>query len=229
MKVLVFAVMFGLGMLVGVGCESKHMRDPEPIVSTPLEFDPTEHYELSRWWTNGTQMLRLDNNAGYALYADQNRYRTPTQKGRWSQQSYAVLWLEPYTQREPERLRVGISKINGKLALTVPKYKSMYAIKNPPEVTEDRLFGTWQSQAGRLRLGSDMRYSFSPIANDGNSTNMRTGENGNWSIAGDRIILQPNVPGRDAIRLNMIIEEKRVTISGPPPDGEYTRQAEPAA
>ena len=227
MRLFVSAVILSLMTLAACGCESRHMRETEPVVSTPLEFDPTEHYELSRWWTNGTQLLRLESNASYALYPDQNRYRTPMQRGRWSQQSYAVLWLEPYTQREPMRQRVGITKLDGKLALMIPKYKPMHAIKSPPEVTEDRLFGTWEGPGGRLRLGSDMRYSYSPAMPDGvHSPIARAGQVGTWLIAADRVILQPNVSGSDPVRLNMTIEEKNVTMTGP--DGQFTRRGEPA-
>src|SRR5687767_11356489 len=138
MKSLLSVAVLVANFVVCIGCESRHMRDPEPMVSTPLEFDPTEQFELSRWWSNGKQLLRLESNASYALYPDQNRYRLPLERGRWSQQSYAVLWLEPYTQRELVRQRVGITKIDKKFALVVPKYKPMFAIKSPPEVTEDR-------------------------------------------------------------------------------------------
>src|SRR5688572_11452184 len=197
-----------LTVLAGVGCDSWHKRDPaEGLVSTPLELDPTEPYILSRWWSNGTQLLRLNDDASYALYRDQNRYRAPLQRGRWSQQSYAVLWLEPYTQRDPERHRVSIAKMDGKLSVIVPGHKPMHAIKNPPEVTEDRLFGTWEGPGGQLRLRSDMRYSFAPSNPPHGSPSpiIRSGQNGSWAVVEDRLILQPGLSGAEPMRLDMTI------------------------
>src|SRR5262245_35418629 len=138
--------------LVGLGlasCESsKEGQTPQPVISTPLELDPTEHYELSRWWYNGDELLRLDDNAGYVLFDQGNRYHTPLERGRWSQQNYASLWLEPYSRLRPERKRVEIAKLDGKLALNLPKLKPMFAIDRPPAVLEDRLIGGWAGQLG---------------------------------------------------------------------------------
>lgn len=224
MKMLLLAAL-GLMVLLQGGCEARHMREPEPIVSTPLVFDPTEHYELSKWWSNGTQLLRLNDDASYLLYRDQNRYRAPVQRGRWSQQSYAVLWLEPYTQRAPVRQRVTITKRDGTLAVVVPGFPMMRAIKNPPEVTEDRLFGIWEGSGGRLRLRNDMRYSFAPISTEGVSSPItRSGQNGSWLVNEDRLVLQPDLPGADPLRLDLRIEESKIAISSA--DGDFARQAD---
>lgn len=116
------------------GCKSKQEKreEAELLISTPLEFDPTEHHELARWWSNGAQHLRLDETASYALFDVANAYQAPIERGRWSRTSYAALWLEPYTTREPEPRRVSITKLEGRLALIPPGLKPMVALDGPP-------------------------------------------------------------------------------------------------
>jgi hypothetical protein len=130
--VLMRWLLLAIGMLVFLlGCEPRHFRETEPVVSTPLPLDPTEEYELSRWWSNGTQILRLDRDAGYVIYSAENKYQEPVEQGRWYQQSYAVMWLEPYGGLKPHRERVSIEKIQGKIALVLPKLKPMFATDPP--------------------------------------------------------------------------------------------------
>src|SRR5262245_19414436 len=86
------------GMLASCKSKQEKVREAEQLTPMPLEFDPTEKYELAHWWSNGQQLLRLDDNAAYAVYPDANRYARPIERGRWGQVSYAVLWLEPYTR-----------------------------------------------------------------------------------------------------------------------------------
>ena len=122
-------------MMPLAACEPEYFREPEPVVSKPLAFDPTEEYELGPWWSNGTQILRLDHDAAYTLYSAQNRYRQPIEQGRWYQQSYAVMWLEPYGGLKPDRSRVSIQKIDGKIALVLPKLKPMFATDPPGQTS----------------------------------------------------------------------------------------------
>jgi hypothetical protein len=217
-----------IAMFCLLGCGSgKDREQPEIMVSTPLEFDPTEQYELSRWWSNGTQLLRLDENAGYELFSTPNRYNKPVERGRWDQQSYAVLWLEPYSKLASQRKRVSITKRDGRLALLLPKLKPMFAIESPPAVIEDRLIGTWQGPIGELTLQSDLRYTLRPDHDDdgANQPAIRGVENGRWIVAASQLLLQPDAPGLQATRMSLTIDPKKVVINAP--GGALSRQ-EPA-
>jgi hypothetical protein len=206
-------------------CE-KQQREHTQVVAvgaTPLELDPLDHVELSRWWSNGKQLLQLDDDGSYKLYEGQNRYATPVERGRWSQQSYAVLWLEPYNTRRAERNRVGITKVDGRLAVVLPKGQSMLAIAAPPAVIEDRLIGRWSSAPGAsqkfgvLRLGSDGRYALTPAAGVANQPIARAGQSGAWKVRGDEIILQSDAAASDGdlVRFPFVISDQRVTINTP--------------
>ena len=129
-SVFLIALPFSLG-----ACESGPEEEPQPIVvRSPLEHDPLDHIEIGPWWSNGSVLLRLDDDGHYVLYRGMNRYRAARGRGRWSQPSYAVMWLEPYDTIEPERVRVSISRVRGELALTLPRQAPMFAIAGPPRL-----------------------------------------------------------------------------------------------
>ncbi|MCA9291440.1 MAG: hypothetical protein KDA25_09950, partial [Phycisphaerales bacterium] len=116
-------VLFGLmlasmtGALTGCN-DAERFLEPLPP-SQPLAFDPTEPYTMSEWWTNGHQLLRLQADRRYLLYGTTNRYDRPVQIGRWSRQSFACLWFEPYSSLRSERLRVAVSKVDDRIALSI--------------------------------------------------------------------------------------------------------------
>ncbi len=58
--------------LLVAACESQEKQEPPPAVSTPLELDPTQDYELPAWWSNGEQLLHLGEADTYALYVSVN-------------------------------------------------------------------------------------------------------------------------------------------------------------
>ncbi len=130
-----------LTVVAVAGCKSKEYKqqEAEALMSTPLEFDPTERErDLNGWWSNGKQYVRLDESAAYAIYDAANAYEWPTERGRWGRTSYAVMWLEPYNTPQPEAKRVSITKIRGKLALVPPGMEPLFESEEPPTVLRGR-------------------------------------------------------------------------------------------
>ncbi|MDY7110093.1 MAG: hypothetical protein SYC29_15790 [Planctomycetota bacterium] len=193
-------------------CESTEDLMPPPVVHTPLTLDPMEEYELGEWWTNGDVMLRLDETGFYALYGEMNRYHRPVQRGKWWQQSYAVLWLEPYEALRTEWVRVQISKIDDRLALTIPKRDPMFAIAQPPPVMEDRLLGQWTSEKGTLFLSGNLRYTLTPARAEIDQRAIIAGHRGTWRLADDRLLLTPDPPnmGPFEFRVEQTDDEPRL-------------------
>lgn len=185
-------------VLASHGCKSEADRRLEADLANPapLPHDPTDKFKLARWWSNGEQLLRLDETSAYSLYDSQNRYAAPRERGRWWQQSYAVLWLEPYKRLKPESKRVAITRIDGRLAVEVPTLRPMFPIAAPPAAPEDKLIGQWRGAIGELRLGSDLRYSFAPATASANREPgaIIAGHSGNWSLSGGTLVLQPDSP-----------------------------------
>ena len=154
-------------LLLLLGCVTTEDLMPPVVIATPLDPDPTDQIELAEWWTNGRQMIQLEEAGTYAQFNSTNRYREPAEHGKWWQQSYAVLWLEPYRERRPEVRRVGITKIDGKLALP----------------------------------GADRRYTFSPPAPLPDRPASLAGHAGIWRLADGPVLLQPDAPNIQPIRL----------------------------
>lgn len=198
-------------------CQSEQEKREAELaaIPTPLAHDPTDEIELARWWTNGTHLLRLDDNAYYALYRGNNRYAIPLERGRWGKASYAVLMLEPYNTLNAERIRVAISRIDGELTLTIPKLQPMKTIDRPPTVTEDRLLGAWEGDIGVLRLNSDGTYSLTPNASAPDQPVIVAGHEGTWSVIGGDVTLTPRTPGMKAIRMPFTITGDAASLTGP--------------
>lgn len=211
--------------LLGCETEPEVLEDnfvSPAVMSTPLELDPTEEINIGRWWTNGRELLRLDADAGFKLYGSLNRYHKPRERGRWTQQSYALLWLEPYSLLPRERVRVRINKINSELALNIPKLDHFFAIEEPPAMTEDAMFGTWYGTLGALRLTSAMRYSFTPDSVQ-TAPIAIVGHKGSWRLSdvGDVIKLMPDTMGLGPYELQLTDAVDHLLLVTPEGDFEH--------
>lgn len=196
----------------------KQFEAEQIVISPPLDHDPTNRDPLSQWWANDTLLLRLDENAAYSLYAGANRYLPPIEHGRWSQQSYAVLWLEPYNTIKVDPRRVSISKVGSRLALTLPSSASpLLALDRPPIVLEDRIVGTWEGELGTLQLMENLRYTLAPRPGDTtvSSPQRNAMRKGNWKIAENQLVLLSDVPGVEPLRLPLTATAASITIAAP--------------
>lgn len=205
-----------LGAMICGGCKSaaEKQREAEALrTSTPLPHDPTDEVELSRWWSNGRQLLELRPDSSYALREGLNRYASPTQRGRWSQQGYAVLWLEPYTVKHQEPVRVSITRMGGQLALRLPRMTPMRPLAQPPAVDEDRFAGRWTSDTAALRLGANMRYALTPVAGSEPDGPVTAGHNGVWRIDGEAVMLHPDSPVVKPLRLEITGDGDAMTLT----------------
>jgi len=193
------------------GCASEDIV-PEPVVHTPLELDPTEDIEIAEWWTTGERLLHLYEDGRYALYNSTNRYDTPVQRGRWSQGSYAVLWLEPYTT-EHKRIRVRISQAGAEPRLTIPRVGELAPLRRPPRVVEDQLIGVWQGPGGDLHLHGDKTFEYKPV--HGDMTTSRLPTSGQWRTTDKSVTLLPNSPAYTSARLDMKMSNHGMILDAP--------------
>ncbi|NNF44320.1 MAG: hypothetical protein HKN62_15005 [Phycisphaerales bacterium] len=170
---------------------------------TPLAFDPTDEGDLGRWWSNGAQMLRLDQTGEYALYRNANRYQPPLERGSWARPSYAQVRLSPYDDAVDRWQRVPITKSGDVLQLHVRDLAPMTPIEAPPVVIEDDLIGVWQAADGTLVLGADLVYSFSPrsAASLPVPPAVVAGHSGGWRLEGEQLRLRPYPANMGAFEL----------------------------
>ena len=222
---VILLILPGLLALPGPGCETVDDLVPEPVVHTPLAFDPTEDYDIDPWWSNGEQMLRLDEAGSYALYATQNRYEKPTQRGRWDHQSYAVVRLEPYGRFRQEWIRGAVSRIDGEIAITILDMEPMFAIDGAPAVPEDAVVGRWKGSAGTLLIGPNMRYELSPAVTEIDQPAVIAGHSGRWRLEDDYLLLEPDAPNMGPLEFEIVAEEGETVLKGP--TGEFRRVRTP--
>jgi hypothetical protein len=226
-------VLLPLVIVALAGCKNsyeKQLEREQVIIQPALDHDPTDDIRLAQWWSNDAQLLRLDDNAGYALYDGTNRFARPAERGRWSRTSYAVLWLEPYNTLTVDRRRVSITKADGRLALTVPGKAPMYALSDgPPATLEDRMIGEWSGPMGTLHLTGELRFSLSPQVDDAGSLahpQLRAFPRGAWQIANDQLVLRSDIPGIDPLTMSLTVEDSKVQINAP---GGTMTKVEPVA
>jgi hypothetical protein len=191
-----FAILLGATLtLLVAACASEQKPEPVEAVSTPLELDPTQDYELPAWWTNGEQLLHLGEADTFALYEGVNRYHNPAQRGHWSQLSYAAIQLEPYDEREHDATRGSIRRVGRRLTLELPGLEPMLGLEGPPPVIEDRLLGRWTAEFGTLRLTDNLRYVYVVNLDRAQAAAAVTKHAGAWRVADDAVILRPDSAG----------------------------------
>ncbi len=152
-----------IALIGSFGCASSEDNEPL-IISGPLPLDPTQVVPIAPWWSDGLRLLHLEPTGVYALFEGTNQYQPPLQRGRWVKETYAAIWLEPYDTPDPQRIRVTIARLDGRLALTVPNVPTMFPLDRPPRVTEDELFGVWRGAGMELSLTRDLQYSMVPLS-----------------------------------------------------------------
>ena len=187
-------------------------------MDTPLPHDPTDTFEIGPWWSDGKHLLNLRADGGYTIHGDNSRYGRALDRGRWGQQNYGTMWLMPYGGNEPQRIRVPITRIDGRIALLPPRYGTMFALASPPRVREDDLLGRWSGSMGELSLNADSTYQFSPASGvttaDGT---ILAGHNGRWSLDGDSVTLSPTTPSVSPLRIKVHVPAPAPATDGSAP------------
>jgi hypothetical protein len=177
-------------------CKSEEQIQEEAMwhMDTPLPHDPMDKDVLAQWWSNGNQLLRLQSNHYYLLYDSNSRYDRARERGRWDQDGYALLWLDPYNTLQTESTRASITKIDGRLAIIVPGLEPMFALEGPPATREDQLVGSWKGAMGSLQLNANMTYSLSSTPGATVDGQPLVGHSGRWKLNRGEIALTPTTP-----------------------------------
>jgi len=205
-----------LALNVLAGCQDPQKLVPPPIVHTPLAIDPMEEYEVIGWWSNGHQLLRLDESGSFALFAEPNRYRRPREFGHWSRQSYAHLALEPYHAMRTVRHRASIERVDGRVALRVYDLDPFFAVQGPPVVMEDLILGSWLGTRHALELAGNGRYRLDVTQAFG--TDMPAivaGHEGAWELESDTLRLYPDPPNLGPFAFTLWHEGGAMELRGP--------------
>ncbi|MBX3373309.1 MAG: hypothetical protein KF817_05690 [Phycisphaeraceae bacterium] len=188
-------------------CESTEKILPPVVAQTPLSLDPTDAWEVVRWWSNGSEMIRFDENGAYALFGSMNRYHAPIEVGRWSKESYARLQLEPYQARRVEYVRVGAERLDGRIALRRPPLAPFFAISRPPVVAEDALVGRWLGDAVEIDIRPDGRFRIARRVVEASALTAIARHEGAWRLDGTRLLLEPDGLGIERLVVDVAEDE----------------------
>jgi len=218
-------------VLVGaLGCEpdlKKTSSNPTYMAhhdSTPLALDPTAPVPVEGWWSNGRQLLTLESDGAFRLWSGMNRFDMPLQTGRWSRPTYAVVELEPYGTRVPERNRCQLESAGTEVRLVIPGVDPMLRFEAAPPAIEDRLVGTWRGPGGLLQLLSDGRYRADAPTSGASRPIALAGHGGRWMVDESNLLLIPDSPSVPTVILAVEpIGQSDVRLRAG--DGVYLRDA----
>jgi hypothetical protein len=219
------ATVMSTALLLGAGCASEPEPEPyEARLATPvttLEIDPTDEIDVVGWWSNGVDLLRLDPEGSYALFADNNHHQRPIERGRWVRASYAWVRLEPYGALARDPVRVELARLDGEIALQRSDDLPMLHLDAPPWTLEDELFGTWRSEHSEVVLDRDMRYAFRRFELSRDVVGPGS-QSGRWAVADATIKLEPASPVASAPLIEVVTEETELALRLP--SGEVLRR-----
>jgi hypothetical protein len=221
MRIIALALgsLITLSLVISGGCTSKKERHAEMMVQTPLALDPTDDIVISRWWSNGHELLLLETDGAYTILEGPGRTSAELERGRWSQQNYATLWLEPYSAQTSDRTRVQIARRGNGLALLVPRYADFMPVSSPPVTMEDRVVGRWLGSIGELRLMANHRYELVPADRPGAAAAPGALppviQRGTWNVAGDELLLLQEKSTAPPMNLKIVVDDKHVVLNAP--------------
>jgi hypothetical protein len=158
----------------------------------PLDFDPVKWERIEGWWTNGTELLRLEPNGAYRLWVSNDRFKRPIEVGAWRRTNYAFFDLEPYRAKPGTRHRVNLQKDGGVTELQREGMAEFRSVPVPPHIPADDMLGAWIAPTEELLVLENGRYEWRRTA----PTPGISEHGGQWITEGDSIML---VPDSDAV------------------------------
>lgn len=206
-------VMAAVGIAGALGaCEGAEREEP-PLIERQLTLDPTNAPELAEWWSNGFQLLRLEEDGSYEAWASTNRFHPPAERGRWVRQNYAAVVLRPYDRRGAEPERAQLRRAGDTVVLLVRDLRPFVGLEGPPETLEDMLLGRWTGEGGVLELLESGRFE---IRRDGTSGSPAavTRVTGSWRVEGTKLVLEPTGTGRVQSPLEIETDPQKRLLDG---------------
>lgn len=169
------------------------------VPDAPLEFDPARPERVDGWWTNGTELMRLDASGAYRLWVSADRFKRPVEIGAWRRTNYVYFDLEPYRAKPGTRFRVDLQKEDGVTELRREGMADFRWVPSPPHVAADDMLGAWVAATERLLVLENGRYEW---RRTGPATGI-TEHAGIWNSDGDLLILAPDTPALENVTLRL--------------------------
>jgi hypothetical protein len=135
------AAIAALLLAAGAAVPHAHAQNQKRTPDAPLDFDPAKPERIDGWWTNGTELMRLDTNGAYRLWVSQDRFKYPVEVGAWRRTNYVYFDLEPYRAKPGTRHRVNLEKSGTVTELSRDGMKPFRWLPTPPRVMSDEMLG----------------------------------------------------------------------------------------
>lgn len=165
----------------------------------PMDFDPARPEPVVGWWTNGSELMRLEPNGAYQMWITQDRFQRPAEVGAWRRSNYVYFDLEPYRAKPGTRVKVQLVKEAGETQMTREGMKNFRRLAAPPHVFADDVLGAWTAASEQLLIMDNGRYEYRRLGNSG-----ITQHEGIWRTQDSFVFLAPDSPAVDTIRLQGI-------------------------
>ena len=181
-------------------CPAAAAQNQKRMPDAPLDFDPARPEPVEGWWTNGSDLLRLERNGAYQLWITQDRFKRPAEVGAWRRKNYVFFDLEPYRAKPGTRRRVNLGKVAGATELQIDGMKSLRAVSEPPHVPADDMLGAWIAPTEQLLVMDNGRYEWRRV---GPATGI-TEHSGAWNSEGDVLTLAPDTTAVNPVSLRCV-------------------------
>lgn len=202
-------------------------QNSKRVPEAPLDFDPARPERIDGWWSNGTELLRLEPTGAYRLWSTEDRFMRPAEVGAWRRDNYVFFDLEPYGAKPGTRFRVMMRKQDGRTELQRDALAAFRQIPSPPRVFGDEMLGAWASPAEELLVLENGRYEWRRI---GRAPGI-SAHSGQWMTDGEALTIAPDVDSVATLTLKAVrAADGSFALEGPN-GGRLTRPApaQPAA
>ena len=189
-------------LAAGAAVPHAHAQNQKRTPDAPLDFDPAKPERIDGWWTNGTELMRLDTNGAYRLLVSQDRFKYPVEVGAWRRTNYVYFDLEPYRAKPGTRHRVNLEKSGTVTELSRDGMKPFRWLPTPPRVMSDEMLGAWVSPTEQLLVLENGRYEWRRTAPASGITE----HSGAWNSEQHVLVLAPDSPAIDNQRLRLVRE-----------------------
>jgi hypothetical protein len=190
-------------LLLALALPAVAAQNAKQVREAPMDFDPAKPERVEGWWSNGQELMRLDPNGAYRMWLTQDRFKRPVEVGAWRRSNYVFFDLEPYRAKPGTRIRVNMQKDAGTTELVREGMADFRWVPGPPHVIADDMLGAWVSPTEQLLVLDNGRYEWRRTV----ATMGITEHSGIWDTDNDVLVLGPDSPAIDNIRLRLVREK----------------------
>jgi hypothetical protein len=196
-------------------------QNSKKVPDAPLDFDPARPERVDGWWTNGSELLRLEPNGAYRLWPTEDRFMRPAEVGAWRRDNYVFFDLEPYGAKPGTRFRVMMRKQEGRTELQRDGLAAFRQIASPPRVFGDEMLGAWGSTAEELLILDTGRYEWRRV---GKAPGI-SAHSGQWMTDGESLTIAPDIDSVASLTLRAVRQADGSFALEGPNGGRLTRPA----